>query len=99
MHIEREVVSKQHHTLCDVCSNEDSTCPFYRCVLCRQDLCLLCTTFDSRDTGDYPAAYCKACWNIGEPFRKKIEMVTNNAEQEIHRLEVEWQQAAARKTP
>lgn len=60
-----EKVVQKNVRVCDICEKEGST---VTCVQCRRDACSNyysdCSTYDSRDHGDYPGRYCKICYQI-----------------------------------
>lgn len=73
-----------YQKFCDECGTEIQ----YRisCLYCKKDLCNKCVGHIHDDGGDYPDYYCKSCWNIGQPYRNKI----NELELQIYSLNDEW---------
>ena len=95
MRKEKQVLSKETEWYCDICKNIiNDRYSSYNCKCCNKDLCNRCSIYDDRDMGDYPDRYCKSCWKVGEPFRKKIEEIKNGVYKEESRLEEEWFQKA-----
>ena len=85
---------------CDVCG-DDKYYKYLTCWMCRKDICdrRECRLFDPRDSGDYPHVFCLKCWNIGENYRQAIADAEVIYEEQIEKIEKEWQSAcmAARK--
>ena len=75
--------------ICDICSCEANQ-KHYICKMCQKVLCLNDVVFDHRQMGDYPDRYCQKCWDIGEPYRKKIEDLENEFDIKIDELETYW---------
>ena len=74
---------------CDECGAKvpiGMQCSVARCEICQKDLCDKCVGHESNTMGDYREVYCKACWDIGEKFRNRI----NECEQEIDDLNEGW---------
>ncbi|MEA3317560.1 MAG: hypothetical protein U9R54_06345 [Bacteroidota bacterium] len=70
---------------CDDCGekiNWDLQCSVPRCEYCGKDLCEKCIEYEAPTTGDYREVYCKSCWEIAKPYRKKMA----NLEDEIDTL-------------
>ena len=74
---------------CDVCGEEHDW--ISTCRICGKDICMNCSTSDSRDFGDYPRIYCQRCWELGEPYRKKQAVIEADAEDKIYELEKAWE--------
>lgn len=87
---EHQVVKTVKTTTCDLCGEEAKR----RCVLCRRDLCWDHVVLDPRDGGDYPPEYCKSCWDVGESFRKQMDEIERRRDDEIEKLERDWDIAA-----
>jgi len=74
--------------ICDICKQEGSTVV---CVQCRRDACSNytkdCSTYDSRDHGDYPDRYCKICHNIKfEKYKQEYLDIEQEAEDKYQKL-------------
>lgn len=80
---ERTEVIKEKHRYCDICGASAKTW----CCKCKKDLCNKCVEHEDYDSGDYRGdCYCKECWDLGTPYRQKIEELEN----EIDILYREW---------
>lgn len=77
-----EVIIK--HRYCDVCG--ELMTHNYHCEICGKDLCRKCIGHEDYSFGDYTTVYCNSCWNIGDDYRNKIEVLEN----EIEQLTDEW---------
>jgi hypothetical protein len=69
--------------ICDICQTEDGD-GHYTCRICGRDVCLNCSTpvcevrmWRVEDYGDcdYPTMYCKSCWEKGQEFRERLNMI------------------------
>jgi hypothetical protein len=74
---------------CDICGD---TIMIRKCYMCRKDLCYKHHINDPRDFGDYPDAYCRPCWDIGEKYRIKMEEIEDKADEECSELQSKWKE-------
>lgn len=88
MEVNRKVQIKIPHYECDVCGKNVKNQKI--CLICGRDLCPSCRYDDYSFGGDYPDIYCKHCWIIGEPYRKQIELVENEAELKTEQETKAW---------
>ena len=94
--IQKEV--EETHKFCDLCGQEvpfGLACSRATCELCRADLCEDCIGHESESYGDYRTVWCKVCWDIGEPYRKKIE----DLKDECDHVRDAWKQASIERQP
>ena len=70
---------------CDICKTQIKS-RYHVCVICQKDICEKCVGHEDDTIGDYSNYYCKTCWQIGEPFRNKI----NQLNLDIDKLNDEW---------
>lgn len=86
----KEVIEKIEERYCDECGKPAS----HQCHFCFKDLCNWqqngCAIQDDRDECDRPDYYCKQCWEIGEPYRKKRAEL----EEEAWKQEEAWKKEA-----
>ena len=75
---------------CDECNKIVDM--LYPCTICGRLLCFesKCYVFDTRQTGDYPDKYCRHCWNIGQPYLKRMVLLQDRCDAEIEELEETW---------
>lgn len=91
-------VGERIRIICDVCGVDCSpqAGDFWpqQCVKCKKDLCRhKCTVWDPRDSGDYPDAFCKHCWDIGEPFRQQQAQLEEEHDKRTEAIEQAWSDA------
>ena len=91
-------VGERTRITCDVCGVDCSPQPgdFWpkQCAKCKKDLCRYkCTVWDPREHGDYPDAYCKHCWDIGEPFRQQQMQLEEEHDERMEAVEQAWNKA------
>jgi hypothetical protein len=70
-------------TVCDICGDEiyrDLACSVIRCEQCGKDLCERCIGHENYTSGDYREGYCKSCWDIGQTYLSRIQMLENEIE-------------------
>jgi hypothetical protein len=90
----KQVMVEQEEYYCDICEKK-ANC---QCHCCKKDLCYSCAVFDNNNgNDDYPDKYCKSCWEIGKPFREKIEESSEKSYKEEERLKAEWFKLAREK--
>lgn len=81
----------ERHKFCDVCNMEiriGLACSKAKCGYCGKDLCENCIEHEETSWSDYRGQiWCKNCWELGNEYRPKIELL----EQEIEKLYTEWQ--------
>ena len=73
---------------CDICN--EKIIGFLQCSICGRHMCQNHTTFDDKEMGDYPTRYCTECWDIGETFRNRIQVLEDETYMIIDKLEEEW---------
>ena len=69
--------------ICDICGDEiyhDLACSTIRCEQCGKDLCERCIGHENNTMGDYREGYCKSCWDIGQTYLSRIQMLENEIE-------------------
>lgn len=79
-------------TVCDICGDEiyrDLACSVIRCEQCGKDLCENCIGHENNTMGDYREGYCESCWDIGQTYLSRIQMLKN----EIDEIYYYWEQA------
>lgn len=98
-HEHQETVTKKTvMRFCDDCHTPIDwhlQCSVAKCEICGADLCDTHVAHENSTGGDYREVYCKTCWDIGKPFRKKIDILENRE----YQLGKDWKEAgkAARK--
>jgi len=79
------------HKFCDVCNTEiriGLLCSKAQCGYCKKDLCEGCIGHEESSWGDYRGQiWCKRCWELGNEYRPKIEVLQRN----IEGMYLEWQ--------
>jgi hypothetical protein len=88
---ERIVVVHQ----CDICGAE-TRCD--GCIICERDVCwkcgykldLSCSVETPSFSGDYPDMMCYHCWEFGEPYRKVIADIREDAYEREEVLLGKW---------
>ena len=86
--VTKEVMER--HRYCDVCGDEiniELVCCTVRCAYCGRDLCEKHIGHEIDYGHDTRTVYCKSCWNLGEPYRPRIEELQDKTA----RLYKEWQ--------
>lgn len=86
---EEQQTVKKIKRFCDLCGKELTetlACSRIKCSICGKDLCNSCVGHEEETYGDYRLGYCKRCWELGEPYRVRIEIL----ERQIQKLNNEW---------
>lgn len=85
----KEVVER--YKFCDNCGIEiriGLACSVAKCGYCKKDLCEVCIGHEESSWSDYRGEiWCKQCWEFGNEYRPKIELL----EKQIEELYEEWQ--------
>ena len=66
---------------CDCATPEPPQTSCYRCTLCRRETCRHCGLYDAREVGNHRDWYCRACWDLGEPYRVQVETLRVTCQQ------------------
>lgn len=73
---------------CDICGKPASG---RKCHICTIDICEQHTHREpDKWGGDYSDKFCIECWEIGKPFREKMEEVENRLYNEVGNINKEW---------
>lgn len=73
--------------VCDICGQR-----FYaECGYCGRTICVEHTSQGGRHVS------CSSCWKIGEPYRKRIELIVGTADAEVRSQEIEWKDECKRR--
>lgn len=85
-----KVKTKKAEIYCDYCGkkiNWELQCSVSKCEYCGKDLCEKCIGMEKSTHGDYREVYCKSCWDIAEPYHKKIAEIENKIEDLYNKCE------------
>lgn len=63
------------------------------CHMCGHDFCHDHSRPDARDNSHHPDWYCYRCWDIGEPYRARLEAAEDEFEAVCQRIDDEWKAA------
>ena len=87
------VAQDETHKFCDVCEIEiplGLACNAAHCAVCGADLCEKCIGHEDESYDDYRITWCKSCWDIGIPYREKMDKLR----EECDAVAAEWHQLA-----
>lgn len=84
---EKIVPTTETEWYCDICKGPNGN---FRCKCCHKDICYKCSVYDDRDSGDRPDKYCESCWDIGKPYRTKMEDLKIELYNKLNHFEIEW---------
>jgi hypothetical protein len=91
----RQLPATTSELFCDVCG---STAMLYgsggKCQICDKDVCSSCSHAEEWG-GDYPPRWCNRCWEIGAPYRERIEELVQEHEQKTAAQRYAWRCAVA----
>lgn len=77
---------------CDICGKPASG---RKCCMCAIDMCEQDTHREpDKWGGDYSEKYCIECWEIGKPFRERIEEIETRLYKEVDNINKEWKNVA-----
>ena len=84
---------------CDLCGKKVKTAVAWKkCEVCGNLFCRDCYSHFDWDIlekecydGDYPSAMCHKCWDIGEPYIKKIKELSKEYDEKNDELIKEWE--------
>lgn len=89
--VEQKIVD----VICDICG---ANAKGRQCRICGRDICNIHAHWEyDRYGGDYSEKYCIECWEIGKPYRDKLEELEKKYGSEIARVEEEWKSEALNK--
>lgn len=91
MHVSKKIMVEKEeiHKFCDDCGVEiriGLACGKASCTICGADLCNNCVGHEYDDGSDYRTTWCRSCWEIGAPYREKIQKLR----EECDKLHDEW---------
>ena len=90
----KTVTVKTRIYVCDECFKTVSDKRLWPCVVCGKLICFDCYIPDERDPGDYPDKYCQNCWDVGQPYRKRMVQLQDICDEAIEKLEETWKNNA-----
>jgi len=88
----KEVVTRHRH--CDVCGEPMTMqCTSHNCSMCGCDICSACSHEDEEGYRHY----CPTCWSIGEPYRKILDITSQEYYARIDAIMAQWREEINRR--
>ena len=90
-----EVKEKKTEFYCDECGKLIVSMYIRPCAGCNRDICTKCERFYpniwERTDDDYNPMMCNRCYSLLDKYKKSMDTLCDNFDDEKERLESEWQ--------